>query len=104
MYHSFDVTVSTTTLPLQDLGQDPGKDQVQSPEIEAEEDGGRHHDHGGGGNLLAAGPGHLLELPPHLGEEGPELAELPRDVAFRDAATTAIYPLFLHDALPTRRS
>src|SRR6266496_1027805 len=94
MYHCFDVTVlvSTTTLPLQDLGQDPGKDQVQSPEIEAEEDGGRHHDHGGGGDLLAAGPGHLLELPPHLGEEGPELAELPRDVAQRPAGTSPLAP------------
>src|SRR6266702_3108023 len=92
MYHSFDVTVSTTTLPLQDLGQDPGKDQVQSPEIEAEEDGGRHHDHGGGGDLLAAGPGHLLELRPHLGQEGPELAELPGDVAQGTARTFPVAP------------
>src|SRR6266540_36127 len=92
MYHSFDVTVSTTTLPLQDLGQDPGEHQVQSPEIEAEEDRGRHHDHGGGGDLLAAGPGDLLELGPHLREEGPELAELPGDEAQRTAGTSPVAP------------
>src|SRR5213593_4038417 len=94
MYHCFDVTVlvSTTTLPLQDLGQDPGEHQVQPPEIEAEEDGGRHHDHGGGGDLLAAGPGHLLELRPHFGEEGPELAELPGDVAQGAAGTSCVAP------------
>src|SRR6266540_4087685 len=95
MYHSFDVTVSTTTLPLQDLGQDPGEHQVQSPEIEAEEDRGRHHDHGGGGDLLAAGPGDLLELGPHLREEGPELAELPGDEAQRTAGTSPVAPAHL---------
>src|SRR5206468_11305428 len=51
---------------------------VQTVEIETEEDGGEDDDDGGPVDLLLARPGHLLELAPHLDEEGLELVQLSR--------------------------
>src|SRR5262249_4921612 len=52
-------------------------------QVEPEEDRGGDHDDRGGVDLLPARPGDLLQLGPHLAEERPQLAELPRPPAQR---------------------
>src|SRR5947207_791729 len=67
---------SPSTRP-QHLREQLRHQQVEPEEIEAEEEGRGDHHHGGRLDLRPRGPRHLLQLAPHLDEEGLQLAELP---------------------------
>src|SRR5262245_22254236 len=78
MNHCLLVMVASVMALPQDVPEDPGEGQVETEQIETEDDR-RHDDHDRGClDLLAARPGDLLELAADLAEEGLALAQLAR--------------------------
>src|SRR4029453_12768848 len=82
-------------LPRQHQRHHTRERQIQAPEIEAEQTRGRDHHQRRGLDLLARGPGHLLELAPDLGEEGAQLRELAARPAQEARQATAVRRLAL---------